>query len=421
MGQGRTTDTNGQVRFNLPARDYKVRVDYLGQQFWSEAFVQADQTIEIPEGQAQITVTCLNHPLGNVPVYVFNAAGAYLGLNATTAGSGQALFRLPAGDYNFRADYLGSQYFSGNTTLIADQLNPVTVSTGGGNFTLSVQEAAGEPMAGVACYLFAADGAYLGRQSVTNDQGQAVFELADGDYKIRVDYLGYQFWTPAFEIPATSGLSFDIPHEETVITVQRDYNGEILPGKNIPVYLFTAAGTYLGRHETADGNGEALFSLPARDYKVRADFLSAQYWSEVFNQTDTTITIQEGEIRISVTRGAAPLSNVSVYVFTSAGSYLNISAPTDAGGVVSFILPAGTYKFRADYQGGQFWATQAVIAHQVTPISLNTGGGAFVLTVEKAQGSPLTGVPVYVFSSSGAYLGLTRQTDAQGKARSESA
>jgi hypothetical protein len=45
--------------------------------------------------------------------------------------------------------------------LIADQLNPVAVSTGGGNFILGVQEAAGVPMAGISCYLFALDGAYL--------------------------------------------------------------------------------------------------------------------------------------------------------------------------------------------------------------------------------------------------------------------
>jgi hypothetical protein len=37
----------------------------------------------------------------------------------------------------------------------------VAVSTGGGNFILGVEEGDGAPMAGISCYLFAVDGAYL--------------------------------------------------------------------------------------------------------------------------------------------------------------------------------------------------------------------------------------------------------------------
>jgi hypothetical protein len=350
-----------------------------------------------------------------VPVYVFNVAGAYLGLTDTTAAGGEASFRLPAGDYNFRADYLGNQYFSGNTTLIADQVNPVTVSTGGGNFTLTVRKATGEPMAGVACYLFSEDGAYLGHQSVTSAQGEASFELADGTYKIRVDYLGYPFWTEPFAIPAASVLSFDIPHQDTVVTVQHNYNGDIVAGENLQTYLFTAEGAYMGLNLATDAQGQVTFNLPAWDYKVRADFLGGRYWSEVFNQTDQVLVIHEGLASITVSQGSTLLANVPVYVFSSAGAYLGINASTDVDGVVEFILPEGTYKFRADYQGAQFWATYAVTAHQVNEVALNTGGGAFVLTVEKAAGVPLTGIPVYVFSPAGSYLSMTQQTDAQGQ------
>ena len=35
MNQNQTTDTNGQVVFNLPEQAYKVRADYLAQQYWS--------------------------------------------------------------------------------------------------------------------------------------------------------------------------------------------------------------------------------------------------------------------------------------------------------------------------------------------------------------------------------------------------
>jgi len=312
LGQSRTTDQNGRVVFNLPDREYKVRADYLSQQFWTNVFVQADQIVAIPECEATVTVTRLNSLLDQVPVYVFSAVGSYLKLNDNTAPTGKASFRLPAGDYNFRADYLGSQYFSGSITLIAHQVNPITVSTGGGNFTLTVQKTAGDPMAKTTCYLFSAAGPYLGHQTVTDAQGQAPFELADGDYKIRIDHLGYQFWTPTFNIPTTSALTFDIPHQDTVITLERNYNGAIAAGDNIKVYLFTAAGAYLNQMRTADANGQATFNLPNQEYKVRADFLSAQYWSDVFVQTDQTITINEGIAQMTVMQGSTSVDNVLV-------------------------------------------------------------------------------------------------------------
>ena len=270
-------------------------------------------------------------------------------------------------------------------------------------------------MAGAKCYLFSAAGSYLGHQIVTGAQGEAPFELADGEYKIRVDYLGYQFWTDPFTVPAASALTLDIPHQDAVITVQRDYNGAIAAGENVKVYLFTAAGTYLGQALTTGESGQAVFNLPAREYKVRADFLSTQYWSDVFVQADKTITIHEGIARVTVLQGATPVDNVPVYVFTAGGSYLGLHTNTASGGTAEFILPEGTYKFRADFQGGRYWATQAVAAHQVNEVALAMGGGTFVLTVEKAAGVPLSGIPVYVFSSAGSYLGLTRQTDSQGK------
>ena len=52
-----------------------------------------------------------------------------------------------------------------------------------------------------------------------------------------------------------------------------------------------------------------------------------------------------------------------------------INGTTDAAGRVSFRLPEGTYKFRADHQGSQYWATETVTADQVNIIDLNTGGG----------------------------------------------
>jgi hypothetical protein len=415
LGISRTTDDQGQAVFNLPEKDYKVKADYLSGQYWSDVFNWSDETITIHEGMAGVTETSMGQPLGGINVYVFNSSGSYLGLHDVTDDEGKVFFRLPQGDYNFRGDYMGNQYWSGISTIIAHVENPVNISTGGGSFTLTVNKGEQDPLAGVNCYLFNESGFYLGKYEVTNDEGEVDFYLADGMYKIRVDYLGYQFWTGVFDVPATSSLPYTIAHQDVTITVEGDYNANIEPKEGLNVYLFTSSGSYLGISRTTDDQGQAVFNLPEKDYKERVDYLSGQYWSDVFNWTDEAITIHEGMAEVHVVQGSIPLENVNVYVFSSLGSYLNIYGQTGQDGIVDFRLPEGTYKFRADHQGSQYWATEPIDAHQVNAVNLNTGGGEFTLTLEKQAGSPLMDVPVYVFTSGGSYLGITAHTDDQGQ------
>jgi len=415
LSQYQVTNDQGQVTFNLPEKDYKVRADYLSQQYFSEVFNWTNETITINEGIAEVTVTNMGLPIEDVNVYVFNNSGSYLGIYDVTDINGNAFFRLPQGDYNFRGDYMGSQYWSGVSTIIAHVENPVNISTGGGSFTLTVLKAEEDPLIGVNCYLFSESGSYLGEHGLTNDQGEVGFNLADGTYKIRVNYLGYQFWTEVFSVPDTSSLTYTIAHQDVTVTVEGDYDGDIEKRENLNVYLFTPSGSYLSQYQVTNDLGQVIFSLPEKDYKVRADYLSGQYFSDIFNWTDTTITINEGIAEIHMLQGSTPLENVNIYVFTSSDSYLGIYGQTNEDGVVNFRLPEGTYKFRGDYQGSQYWATEPVNAHQVNIINLNTGGGTFTLTVEKEAGSPLVNIPVYVFTSGGRYLGISAHTDDQGK------
>jgi len=415
LGRYQVTDDQGQVTFNLPEKDYKVRADYLSQQYFSVIFNWTNRTITINEGIADVTVTNMGLPIEGVNVYVFNSSGSYLGIYDVTDINGQAFFRLPEGDYNFRGDYMGNQYWSGLSTIIAHVENPVNISTGGGSFTLTVLKAEEDPLIGVNCYLFNESGSYLGEHGLTNDQGEIGFNLSDGTYKIRVDYLGYQFWTEVFSVPDTSSLTYTIPHQDVTITVEGDYDCDIEERENLNVYLFTPSGSYLSQYQVTDYQGQVTFNLPEKDYKVRVDYLSQQYFSEVFNWTDETITINEGIAEIHMLQGTTPLENVNVYVFTSSGSYLGIYGQTNTEGIVTFRLPEGAYKFRGDYQGSQYWATEPVNAHKVNIINLNTGGGTFTLTVEKEAGIPLINIPVYVFTSGGSYLGISAHTDDQGK------
>ena len=415
LGIYEVTDEQGQVVFNLPEKEYNVRSDYMSQQFWSEVFNTSDETITIEEGMAEVTVSSSGTPIEGINIYSFNSNGSYLGLYETSDAEGNTLFRLPQGDYNFRADYMGNQYWSGVTTIISHIDNLIPISTGGGAFTATILKGPEEPLVGVKCYLYNESGTYLGKYGTTNDSGEVSYDISDGSYKIRIDYLGYQFWTAVFNIPGAMSITHIIPHHDNTILVARDYNGDIQPGGNLNVYLFTPSGSYLDKYDVTDDQGQAIFNLPEKAYKVRADYLSHQFWSEEFISTDTVITIEEGMAEVKVMQGTSPLSNVIVYAYNESGSYLDLNEATDTEGKAYFCLPTATYKFRADHQGTQFWATETILSHQVNSIQLTTGGGTFVLTVEKETCATMTGIKVYVFSTAGSYLGINSQTDEQGK------
>ena len=98
-----------------------------------------------------------------------------------------------------------------------------------------------------------------------------------------------------------------------------------------------------------------------------------------------------------------PMVGVNCYVFNGAGSYLGMSGTSNAGGTVSFNLSDGVYKFRADYQGYQFWSEIYSV-----PTSLS---GTFTIphqdVVIRVEGldqgapEPMQGLNAYLFTSSG--------------------
>ena len=58
---------------------------------------------------------------------MFNSGGSYLGIHDQTDSAGDVSFELPAGDYKFRADYNGTQYWSEIETITSDQTTNVNI------------------------------------------------------------------------------------------------------------------------------------------------------------------------------------------------------------------------------------------------------------------------------------------------------
>jgi hypothetical protein len=356
VGQKLVTDAGGKVVFDLPDRLYKVRADYLGKQYFSQEFIQANMSIDIPMADAQVTVTGAGFPREGVDVYVFSQSGAYLGVHGRTNAGGAVTFRLAEGFYTFRVDYQASQYWSAVETLTAHQVNDVTVSVGGGAFAFKVLKNPLEPLYGAKCYAFSESGAYLGMFGATDIAGLASFDLADGAYKFRVDHMGYQFWSDVFEVPGVFSGSTTIPHTNVSITVEGFYQSpEPLAG--LKVYLFNPSGSYLGKYLVTDALGQAVFELPDQPYMVRVDYLGRQFWSDPFTSQNTTVSIPRGLAQIRVSRAGTGVGGAKVYLFSQGGSYLGWYRITDSEGMCEFIIPSGPCKFRVDEGGSQYWIT----------------------------------------------------------------
>ena len=416
LSQNLQTNANSTVTFDLPEKSYKIRADYLGKQYWSEEFVWQNKAVAIPLADAEITVTGGGMPQQGIKVYVFSASGTYLGLNQATNTAGKVAFRLPATSYKFRVDYQGSQYWSAEALLTADQVNPIVVSVGGGVFTVKILTGPTAPLVGVTCYAFTSTGTYLGKSGTTDNNGAVAFDLGNGSYKFRVDYRGYQFWSEVVTIPAVSSVDVVIDEEQVEVQVTMSSG----PVQGVKVYLFSESGTYLGLNQTTDAEGKVSFDLPVgKNYKFRADMLGSQYWSEVITVSGggvNSVVVNAGGGRFQVTvqkTAGEPMAGIKAYLFSSSGTYLSLSQVTDANGIVAFTVPAGSYKVRADYLGYQFWSEQTQVNGD-TAIVLAIPHQQVEVTVTTASG-PATGVKVYLFTESGTYLGLNQTTDAAGK------
>lgn len=419
LGQTQQTGVTGQVRFDLPQKAYRVRVDYLGSQYWSEPFTWEDPMIAIPLADAQVRVSCAGLPKAGVPVYVFSASGSYLGVNGITDDAGQITFRLPEGRYDFRADYQSNQIWAKDRLLAADVVNDVDIAVGGGTFQLTIKTGTDAPLVGVKCHVFNESDVYLGLAASTADGGVVTFDLADGAYRFRVDYLGHQFWSEPFEIPGSISHTMIIP--ETQVHVHVISAQAAVPGAK--VHLFSDTDAYLGSYATTDDSGKALFDLPnGINCRFRADILGNQYWSgDAVVSTDASPVVIDaggGRLRTFVeTDTGSPFAGLPINVFSESGHYLGLSETTASDGSVSFNLPRGTYHIRTDYMGYSFWEEEILVAGD-TDVTLIIPLLQVLIDVKASyQGwdSALAGIPVHLFTDTGAYLGQSAETNEQGR------
>jgi FtsP/CotA-like multicopper oxidase with cupredoxin domain len=446
-GKTGTTNISGTVSLTLLPGDYNFRADLNGTRFYSGGTIGVNTctvpgcTADSVTVTAPVTVTVADLggiPRAGVPVYAFNGT-TYSGKTATTNISGTVSLTLLPGNYNFRADFNGTQFFSGgasgvDTCNIPDTgvdctADSVTVT---GGTVVAVQDTEGVPQEGLNVFAFNGT-TYSGKTDVTNVAGEVTFTLIPGDYNFRADLNGTQFFSGGGSGVNTCTVptcTVDIVTVTAPITVTVSDTGNV-PQEGINVYAFNGT-TYTGKSGLTDAAGQVTFTLLPGDYNFRADLNGYQFFSGGASGVDTcnipaagiqTCTADSvtasmfGLVDVTVSDTGLPVANQVVYLFDSTGTtYLSQSSTTDVNGVASFNLPFGDYLFATDLNGTRQWSspvcsvpdcTAAAIAVNPTvlPASTCTLNGATRTCEFWAKEGPLTlvdgaTVPIWGFSDS---------------------
>ena len=357
------TDQNGQLSLRLPAGSYRFRADFNGTQFWSDTANHCD----VPDCEsADVTVSkpvvvAVLDPYGmpkeGLKVYAFTGS-AYTGYSVTTDGNGWAVFTLPFGNYRFRADFNGTQFWSdpaNHCEVSGCEYADITVSQ---PVAVNVLDTYGRPGSGLKVYAFNGS-TYTGYSQTTGDDGQAFLTLPFGNYHFRVDFNGTQFWSDTVNHCEVSGCEYVAVTISKPVTVSvLDTDGAVKAG--VKVYAFHGS-TYTGYNKTTGDTGEAVFTLPLGNYRFRADLNGTQFWSDVTNHCElpgceyASVTVSQ-PVTVSVldTQGT-PRAGLKVYAFNGS-TYTGYSKTTNADGQAIFTLPLGSYRFRADDAGVQYWS-----------------------------------------------------------------
>jgi RHS repeat-associated protein len=204
-----------------------------------------------------VTVTVLDTdavPQVGLPVYVFNEA-VYTGFNDTTDGNGEVSFTLPQGDYRFRSDLNGTQFWSdaqNHCTIPGCESASITVTI---PVTVTVQSQTGSPYPDLPVYVFSGE-SYTGFNDISDVNGQVIFTLPAGDYRFRSDYDGVQFWSDDVDhcsIPGCLEATVEFPGGTGEVNVTIDYTYD-------PLYRLTEADYSTGEYfyYTYDAVGNRL-------------------------------------------------------------------------------------------------------------------------------------------------------------------
>lgn len=198
-----------------------------------------------------------------------------------------------------------------------------------------------------------------------------------------------------------------------------DPDSDPVPGASVDFYYANDAFTGKPTLVTS-GLGEVQVALKIGEYKARVEHQGQYYWSEDFYHPPTSeVTVQVGfaaeVMTVHVTSNAGGIPGLTVFSFDALGRYKGDHAVTNNDGDAFLAIDPGTYVFKVFYLGLNY-SSPLVTFPVVNLTTINIGGGTVYAHVVDSDEIGQYNLRVYLFSSSGSYLGISMRTNETGYA-----
>jgi RHS repeat-associated protein len=264
--------------------------------------------------------------------------------------------------------------------------------------------------------------AYTGQSAATDENGVAQITLPQGWYRFRVQVPSGQYWSGDqvhCKTPDCKGVTVVVDTYDTIPVSVLNTNGTP-QGANHIVTAFTGE-TATEYSAASDSHGQAILTLLEGNYRFRALYQGATFWSAATNHcaipgcSGATVEVSlTTQVKVRDVDGQ-PVAGVEVYAFDG-DSYTNFNQVTNEDGTALFVLPFGHYRFRADVGGTSFWS--GVENHYTLPTTwpyVNlTVNKPVTVSVVGSDGAPVANTVVDVYAGED-YTGRSATTSADGK------
>ena len=327
----------------------------------------------------ELTVTVSNTAgtlMPGLSVYAFDGT-TYTNYSEITDENGAVVFSLSDGDYRFRADYNGTQFWSSEAnhcTLPGCEAAAVKVTS---PVTVSVADTDGTAQAGLSVYAFDGE-TYSGTM---NAAWQAVFTLPVGQYRFRADYDGVPFWSGmenTCALPACEADAVTLPGGTGQSQVTIEYIYDALNRLTSATYSNGTAFSY-----TYDAAGNVL-TYNSRHYGLTK---TTTYTYDDANQLLTA----------SVAATATEGDTTWYYTYNSNGNQV-MSSPSqgEANGATRNTYNKAGYLVKVEEHNGTDWQVQSEMRYDGLGNRLEmtsyTDGVSETIRYQLDNGQPLAAV-----------------------------
>lgn len=274
---------------------------------------------------------------------------------------------------------------------------------------------ANEGVPGVQVFVYQDGRTYNDLSGITDSNGETTFELEAGVYSFMAFYQLEFFTSGNYTVPGDTLAVIQVAPKDFPVRVTAA-DGSGIP--NVAVLAFREDGIYTGNSVVTNALGVADFSMFEGNFKFRASYQGAYYWSAVYilpGVTEGEIQTQRQAFPVRVQDlGGSPMEAVQVSAYREDDTFSGVSGKTGSDGIVRLELAEGQFKFRAPYMDEVYWS-EVVNVHAIGGATLTIPQTSFRVRVVDSKGKGISDVGVYGYREDGTtYVDRYDRTDRDG-------